>query len=82
MNHMHPLTENPSNGERYYKPPIGLLPRRLYWEVKEKTEANKAERHQAVKEAIERYLAAGKQICHHWLFEYNEYCREKERGLS
>jgi len=46
------------------KPPIGLKPKWLHDEQRQKE----------CKEAIERYVNAGRKVPQEWLDEYNSYC--------
>lgn len=55
-------------GERWDdKPPIGILPRKIWEDNKEAT------RHQELKQAIVRYIEADKPIKQEWIDEYHDW---------
>jgi hypothetical protein len=49
------------------KPPIGILPRKIWEDEKEET------RHQELKQAIIRYIEADKPIKQEWIDEYHDW---------
>jgi hypothetical protein len=53
------------------KPPLGLIPRHIY------EQATKAERIEAIKQAMARYLEAGQVVPMKWVEEYNELVTKK-----